>query len=109
MATKPKTVAVTIEIPAKRIQEILDSAKIGYWADFAEMRGRVLTVRESDPHDGKGTPEKKRIAPKDWARGLAVLAAESPSNFKMILDDNTDGYTGDALVQCCIFGKLVYG
>jgi len=40
--------------------------------------------------------------------GLQTLASEYPHVFKEIVDDNIDALIGDAFVQCCVFGKLVY-
>ena len=42
-------------------------------------------------------------------RGLQVMAKESPSHLADVLTENDDSTTGDVFLQCCVFGKLIYG
>jgi hypothetical protein len=41
--------------------------------------------------------------------GLQVLATKYPHHFADIVVDNSDCTTGDVLVQCALFGEIVYG
>jgi len=42
------------------------------------------------------------------ARGLQELAAYYPRHFADLVNENADAITADALLQCCIFGELIY-
>ena len=42
-------------------------------------------------------------------RGLQVMAKEYPSHLADVLTENDDSTTGDVFLQCCVFGKLIYG
>ncbi len=42
-------------------------------------------------------------------KGLDVMCKEYPKHFGDFLSDNGDATTGDVFIQCCLFGKIVYG
>jgi len=42
-------------------------------------------------------------------RGLEVLANKYPHHYKNIGSDEEDADTGDAYLQCCLFGDIIYG
>ena len=42
------------------------------------------------------------------ARGLEVLANRYPRHFADLINENADVFTADALLQCCLFGELIY-
>ena len=46
-------------------------------------------------------------------RGLEVMASlkkgEGGHHFRNMLQNDTDSETGDVFLQCCIFGKVIYG
>lgn len=42
-------------------------------------------------------------------RGLQALADDYPFHWNNIITENTDADTGDAFLQCCIFGRVIYG
>lgn len=41
--------------------------------------------------------------------GLQVLADKYPHHFKDVIAETGDATTGDVLVQCALFGEIVYG
>jgi hypothetical protein len=41
--------------------------------------------------------------------GLRVMAAKYPHHFKDVIAETGDATTGDVLVQCALFGEIVYG
>ncbi len=62
----------------------------------------VITARDGD--EG-GTLNLKTIK-----RGLTVMAKEFPRHFGDLLsEDSWDAETADVLLQCCIYGKVIYG
>ncbi len=47
----------------------------------------------------------------DWdavKRGVQVMAEKYPRHFANMVNDNGDAETGDTLVQCALFGELVF-
>lgn len=42
-------------------------------------------------------------------KGLEILQERYPHYWRDIEDENADAYTGDAFLQCALFGELVYG
>lgn len=41
--------------------------------------------------------------------GFDVMAKKYPKHFQNIVDENDDAETADVLLQCALFGELVYG
>lgn len=41
-------------------------------------------------------------------QGLDALAAKYPRHFADLVNENTDVITADVLLQCCLFGELIY-
>ncbi len=42
-------------------------------------------------------------------KGLRVLNEKYPHHMKDLMEENDDGITSDSLLQCCLFGEVVYG
>lgn len=42
-------------------------------------------------------------------RGLVIMLKDYPRHFADFLGGNDDAETGDVFLQCCIFGKIIYG
>jgi hypothetical protein len=106
-----------VNVPDELIVNALESADIGYWAyvprgaDHAKLVNGTATalVNESDgSHDGKGDGHHELTGAKVRA-GLQVLATKYPHHFADIVGDKSDCTTGDVLVQCALFGEIVYG
>lgn len=54
--------------------------------------------------------DKIKLVTMDTLReGLAILSEKYPHHAADIVNDNPDAGTGDALLQCAIFGDLIYG
>jgi hypothetical protein len=49
-----------------------------------------------------------RLDLKSIRRGLEDLATKYPRHFADLLNENTDAITADVLLQCCLFGELIY-
>lgn len=134
-ATKLVGVTVPLQIPMRRIQDLLTSAFEGgsnYWYmiekqhkptrfDTRCMESGVFPHIDYptnpggwlDVSDGAEVGEtKKRTARLDMGsikRGLAVFTRAYPTHFGDFLSENDDATTGDAFLQCCLFGDVMYG
>jgi hypothetical protein len=50
-----------------------------------------------------------RLDLKSIAQGLDSLATKYPRHFADLVNENPDAITADVLLQCCLFGELIYG
>jgi hypothetical protein len=49
-----------------------------------------------------------RLDLKSIRRGLEDLATKYPRHFADLVNENTDAITANVLLQCCLFGELIY-
>lgn len=42
-------------------------------------------------------------------KGMAVMAEKYSQHFSNFYTSNDDAITGDVFLQCCLFGKIIYG
>ena len=130
----PKRVAITVNIPEKRILDLLcsglDPGYGGalYWIDTYE--GLAPPSGEQSPkymHEhawqhgieisydpsggGDAEPELERVILNREAihLGLVIMAEKYSSRFGDFMRGNDDAITGDVLVQLSVFGELVFG
>jgi len=52
---------------------------------------------------------KHHLTLADIQRGLETLRDKYPRHWADLVEENDDLYTGDAFLQCAVFGELVYG
>jgi len=123
---------VTIQIDDSRIASLLCAGfegGSGYWLRIeeyqepAEPRGHLEDLEdEVFPHvdyplcEGgavvcRDTIEGKRYLLDRAAidRGLALLATQAPRHFAHWMGNTHDADTGDAFLQLCLLGSVVYG
>lgn len=72
--------------------------------------GRVI-VTPVDPSapTRHSNAESFTLDAKAISRGLAVMRSTYPRNWQLFVDGDYDATTGDAFVQYCLFGSIVYG
>lgn len=110
---------VTIKVSDKTLADLLCMAYEGgsnYWArlwedgnlcpDFLIKHGTMV----SDITNGG----KYKLTYKSLQRGLQAMAKRYPKRFAEVLLYDTDyfsgdAWTGDCLLQCAIFGEMIYG
>lgn len=71
------------------------------------MNGGALFFYEYDEDDGSIT--KHRLGMQKIQKGLAIMAVETPHLFSYLLKGEDDSDSADAFLQCCLFGKIIYG
>ncbi len=60
--------------------------------------------------DREGTEEGQfRLDLDSIAKGLQIMAKDCPRHYADILAENDDAITGDVFLQCCLFGKVIFG
>ncbi len=129
---KKQTISARVHIPLEAIESLLYSARKGtsYWVtedpnpdsfrENREVSGIGLLEYENEVKDfidgdlivyvfdGEDNDKKYELDIKKIKKGLSVLAREAPNQFAAILNGDEDMYTADALVQCSLFGKIIY-
>lgn len=75
------------------------------YADYPLSPGGAMILRYEDGDEvKKATLDEAAIK-----RGLEVLSTKYLRHWRNIVEDNHDADTADALVQCAVFGEIVYG
>lgn len=120
----PKTFPVTTQIAASVVEGLVTTAfeggsnywysslapdnaddleGIGYWhIELPLMPGRYVTFE-----DLEGDEHKLDLAA--IQRGLSAMAMRHPRDMADALNQEDDGDTADVFLQCCVFGKVIYG
>ena len=65
----------------------------------------VYDLEEGEEGDAGGF---NTFGPDDIAKGLGIMAQESPRQFGQFLAGDADDLTFDTALQCVVFGKIVY-
>lgn len=130
---------INIEVPDKTVYDELCNAHdhaISYWcieakfveppegsppiipqdgqlyefADYPMNEGAVL-LRADNHRPPKGNPDGRywRLDKAAIERGLGVMAVKYGKHFGDMMSQSGDATTSDVFVQCCVFGKIVFG
>lgn len=106
---------ITIDFPDETIDRWLSHA-VYDWADMRGSRGdwRSTRARFWFAYDTETDKEgdmtgRAHIGRRQVAAGIAAMAKDVPSLFSQMVEGNDDMDTCDALWQCIVFGKMIYG
>ncbi len=87
-----------------------------YWCRFAGDLGYEQTVHdiienkyELKLEDFEDEKARYTLTLGKIKKGLTIMAKKYPKHFASILEENTDADTADVLLQCALFGELIYG
>lgn len=72
------------------------------WAYVLEHGGKVVC------YDGE-EDEEHEITMEDYKKGFDIFIQQCPKHYADLMCDDGDYYTSDALMQCVMFGEVVYG
>lgn len=122
------TVKVSVDISEERVQDILTSAFEGgsnYWYmidKFIYPEGQTkeslgITFQHVElPFKGgalmissDGDMPVAKLDLDAITKGLQILAEKYPLHWADIINHNDDADTGDALLQCALFGEIIFG
>ena len=95
-------VVEVIEPPALRFRSL--EKMVLRLVDYPLNEGGSLGIVSTEP-----TSDVFRLDLMSLGRGLDVLATKYPRHFADLINENTDAITADVLLQCCLFGELIYG
>lgn len=116
------TISVRSHISLEKIEDLLYSADRGtdYWNEGHRSLGFERNVKHilANPKDGikiedieggdGDNPKIHFLSLPKIKKGLTILAKKYPHHLCDILNDETDMITADVLVQCSIFGDIIY-
>jgi hypothetical protein len=71
--------------------------------DYPLNEGGSLGVVSTEP-----ASDVFRLDLKSVGQGLDALATKYPRHFADLVNENTDAITANVLLQCCLFGELIY-
>jgi hypothetical protein len=71
--------------------------------DYPLNEGGSLGIVSTEPDS-----EVFRLDLNSIGRGLDDLATKYPRHFADLVNENTDAITANVLLQCCLFGELIY-
>jgi hypothetical protein len=71
--------------------------------DYPLNEGGSIGIVSTEP-----SSDVFRLDLKSIRRGLEDLATKYPRHFADLVNENTDAITADVLLQCCLFGELIY-
>lgn len=77
------------------------------WRNYFTARFTITEM--GDEQAGAVHGETYDLSLDKLKQGLQVLANEYPHHFKDVIAETGDATTGDVLVQCALFGTIVYG
>lgn len=76
------------------------------WRNY--FTAKFTVIEDSDEKAGAIKGQTYELSLDKLKSGLQVLATKYPHHFNDIVKENSDAITGDALVQCALFGDIVY-
>jgi hypothetical protein len=94
-------VVEVIEPPTLRFRSI--EHLILRMVDYPLNEGGSIDIVSTEP-----ASEVFRLDLKSIGIGLDALATKYPRHFADLINENTDAITADVLLQCCLFGELIY-
>jgi hypothetical protein len=94
-------VVEVIEPPTLRFRSIEHLAL--RMVDYPLNEGGSIGIVSSEPASDVFRLDRKSIV-----RGLDDLATKYPRHFADLVNENTDAITANVLLQCCLFGELIY-
>jgi hypothetical protein len=94
-------VVEVIEPPTLRFRSIEHLAL--RMVDYPLNEGGSIGIVSTEP-----SSDVFRLDLKSIRRGLEDLATKYPRHFADLVNEDTDAITANVLLQCCLFGELIY-
>ena len=110
------TISVRYHVKLDEIKDLIDSASRGsaYWADSQNLGYESQVAIIFNHHaveivDNEDDKKLHRLNLEKVKKGLTVMAKKEPKHFADFIKQEYDQVTGDVFLQCCLFGKVIYG
>ena len=95
-------------LPDAALETLADQNARAYLMDWA-LLGGSLTFSAEGGSIVEGGPTRWTLDADTLAAGLGVMATKYPTHFADMVSHGGDATTGDVLLQCCLFGEVVFG
>ncbi len=82
--------------------KLVNECREEIWADVLLNGGFFLVEDLEDEKEYK-------LSLKDFEKGLRKLISDYPQNYTNIMTEEGDYYDNDAMLQCAVFGDVIYG
>ena len=124
------TIAVTTNIPTERVRDLIITAFEGgsnYWYAGLHIVEDVDEVGDPGVHryhivptvpggkiafyvdDDEDEENPLTLDLEAIKKGLQIMSQKYPRHFGDFMNENDDAITGDVFLQCCVFGKIIFG
>lgn len=103
------------EVTPQQIEDLLITAfeeGIAHWAlvfKKPEQPYWDATLVDAEDPDANGVGTRHRLTLLGVVEGIKRCAHDYPKHFKDFMNGNADATTADVIVQCTVFGEVVYG
>lgn len=89
--------------------EVIEAVIASKWGEFEHIafplsKGGGLVLRDTEGETGTTVLDLARLA-----KGVQAMASNHPHHFSDMALNKSDASTGDCLLQCCLFEKVIYG
>ena len=84
-----------------------DSGAVSPWYDDEELYGAPFEIEITETEEADSA--KHILTQQKLQTGLNVLAEKYPHHLTAIVEETGDAWTADALIQCALFGDIIYG
>jgi len=111
LETIPLKVEVEYALTHQRIEDLLITAfegGINYWAQIYKTPEQPYWEAKVKDFEADKA-ETYQLSMEKVVEGLKVCAKKYPRHFGDFIDENGDATTADVIVQCALFGEIVYG
>lgn len=80
-----------------------------FYSDYPVNVGGALIISIKDPENAEEKKARYTLDKSAIERGLQIMAKNFGGHFGDFMAEQDDAETGDVFLQCCLFGKLIYG
>lgn len=97
------------KVKPEKLEYQMDKDKVFPHIDYPLNEGGALifSIRDAESDDEKRARYTLNRAA--IATGLEIMSRDYSRHFGDMMSENDDAETGDVFLQCCLFGKLIYG
>lgn len=78
------------------------------WADCL-LNGGYINICDVEECEEDSDEGQHKIGLDDIVKGFEIVMLKYPKMYAAIMDETYDLYDADAVIQCAVFGDLVYG
>lgn len=95
-------------------KEVYNNARKQYecsediWA-YCLLHGGFLNIADVEECEEDKEQGQHKISIDDVINGLNIVMLNYPQMYAAIRDENYDLYDADAVIQCAVFGDVIYG